>query len=76
MCDCKLCTTWIPLFGRIKEKLDEKDKKLFETFLFEWDAETLDGQVAQAKVEGEWPGWEWMKEEVPKHFKQKEHTNG
>jgi len=49
-------------------KLRGKDRKLFEEFLIKEACQSDDLGVANAKLDGVWPGWEWMKVAVPKMF--------
>jgi hypothetical protein len=49
-------------------KLRGKDKKLFDEWLMMEAKQSDDLGAAQAKLAGEWPGWEWMKEAVKQHF--------
>jgi hypothetical protein len=77
-CKCELCTKWSPLHRRIMAKLRGKDKKLFDEFLMMvWnDSDDLGVipfgsflallMLANAKLAGEWPGWEWMPAQVIK----------
>lgn len=61
-CQCDICTKWGPLHRRIMAKLGHKDRKLFEEYvLMEWAQSDALG-AAGAKLSGEWPGWEWMKD--------------
>lgn len=63
-CKCELCTKWSPLIRRIQKKLRGKDAKLFDEYvMMEWQ-QSDDLGAAEAKLAGEWPGWEWMKEAI------------
>ena len=42
-------------------KLRGKDRKLFDEFLMMEASQSDDLGAANAKLAGEWPGWEWMK---------------
>lgn len=60
-CQCDYCQKWHPLYYRIKASLNEADQRLLEDFfLHEWDLSDAVG-MAEAKLAGDWPGWEWMK---------------
>ena len=63
-CKCELCTKWSPLHRRIMAKLRGKDKKLFDEFLMMVWNDSDDLGAANAKLAGEWPGWEWMPEVI------------
>lgn len=62
-CKCEYCTKWFPLQGRLTEKLkDGPDAKLLEEF-FSHEAHQSDELCcANGKLDGNWPGWEFMKE--------------
>ena len=68
ICKCDLCTKWSPLHRRIMAKLRGKDLKLFDEFLMMEANQSDELGVAEAKLEGEWPGWEWMKETIRAHL--------
>ena len=53
-------------------KLRGKDKKLFDEFLMMVWNDSDDLGAANAKLAGEWPGWEWM----PEVIKQKNGRRG
>ena len=63
-CGCDLCIIWSPLWSRIIPKLDESDRQLFEQHLMNVANDSDSLGSAEAKLAGEWPGWEWMKEAV------------
>jgi len=63
-CKCDLCTKWSPLHRRIMAKLRGKDRKLFDEYLMMNASDSDDLGAANAKLAGEWPGWEWMKDEI------------
>ena len=63
-CKCDLCTKWSPLHRRIMAKLRGKDRKLFEEYLMMVWSDSDELGAATAKLDGEWPGWEWMKEAI------------
>ena len=66
-CQCDLCRIWTPLHRRIMAKLKGKDRKLYEQFVDKEENENLGRGVAEAKLRGDWPGWEWMKKAVKEH---------
>ena len=45
-------------------KLRGKDRKLFDEYLMMNANDSDELGCATAKLAGEWPGWEWMKEAV------------
>ena len=60
-CKCDLCQKWSPLHRRIMAKLRGKDRKLFDEYLMMNASDSDDLGAANAKLAGDWPGWEWMK---------------
>lgn len=65
-CMCNSCRHWSPLLSHVKAQLDERGRALLDEYMNYIEQSDEDGNVAQAKLEGNWPGWEWMKEEVKK----------
>ena len=63
-CNCDLCTKWAPLCRRIAAKLRGKDRKLFDEYLMMVWNDSDELGAATAKLDGEWPGWEWMPEVI------------
>lgn len=61
-CKCDICAKWSPLFNRIMPLLTPEDRVLLDEFRTNEMMESLDLGVAQAKLDGIWPGWEWMKD--------------
>lgn len=64
-CGCDHCQHWSPLIDRISSQLDEEGKKLLEELVSDWMHQSDDLGVANAKLDGEWPGWEAMKDFKP-----------
>lgn len=60
-CQCEYCQKWMPLFRRLERKANCTDKRLIEEFLQRDEMVTTDLGAAEAKLTGDWPGWEWMK---------------
>lgn len=59
-CKCDMCTKWNPLARRILAKLRGNDKALFNEWL-EMEAQQGDDLAATtAKLDGSWPGYEWL----------------
>jgi hypothetical protein len=65
-CGCDLCQHWNPLIAQIEAQLDDNGKKLLEELVNDWMHNNDDLGVANAKLEGNWPGWEEMKNFKPK----------
>lgn len=57
-CQCDLWQKWHPFIRRMLARLKGQDLKLFKELLSQTDE--LD--CANAKLNGTWPGWEWMKD--------------
>jgi hypothetical protein len=66
-CQCDICIIWMPLQRRILKKLKGKDLELFEQWRMRWAMQSDDLGAAEAKLAGDWPGWEWMKQAVKDH---------
>ena len=64
LCQCDLCQIWWPLHRRIEKKLRGRDAKLFQQWLMKCANDSYSLGAATAKLNGDWPGWEWMKEAV------------
>lgn len=64
-CGCNWCQHWYPIIKHIEAQLDEEGKKLFNELGEHYDHVEMDGDVAQAKLDGGWPGWEKMKDFKP-----------
>ncbi len=63
-CGCNHCQHWSPLIDHIEAQLDAEGNKLLRELTDHWGYQNEDLAVANAKLEGDWPGWEQMK-----HFK-------
>jgi hypothetical protein len=66
-CKCQWCVKWSPIIHRVDSKLTGKLKKDFDNLITHFMCEGEDGDVAQAKLDGSWPGWEWMPEAIRAH---------
>lgn len=67
-CDCEWCVKWSPLLRRVSENLEGEDKQLFDQFLLMHASQSDDLCAANSKLEGSWPGWEWMEYAVLPHL--------
>ena len=67
-CTCDLCVKWWPLHRRIEKKLRGRDRKLFEEWQMKVAADSDELGSLTAKINGDWPGWEWMKDAVKQHI--------
>jgi len=63
-CTCQYCAKWFPLFRRIEKNLSKQDRKLFDEFQLLHDAVVTDLGAAKLKLAGEWPGWDWLKDQL------------
>lgn len=61
-CGCNFCQHWLPIMERVESQLDEETKKLFNEYVSYIEQKAEDGDAANAKLEGNWPGWEAMKD--------------
>lgn len=68
-CYCNLCKYWSKVVKRVRHKLSGKLLKDFDTWCDHMACEGLDGSVAEAKLDGSWPGWEWLPAEITKRNK-------
>ncbi len=66
-CDCDWCKNWSPKLDKISKALPSKERKYFNDFVDYYLNLELDENVAQAKLEGSWPNWEWLPAEIKKH---------
>lgn len=60
-CLCDLCVRISPMQKRIAKSLPEELRKDFEYLMVRLMTVEEDYDVAEAKLAGEWPGWEWIK---------------
>lgn len=68
-CKCKWCTVWSPIIKRIDHALSPRLKKQFNDLLEHYIFMEEDYDYLQAKMDGSWPGWEWLPNEIKKHQK-------
>ena len=61
-CLCDLCSRIFPMQERISKALPEELKKDFDYLMMRLAVAEEDFCAANAKLVGEWPGWEWIKE--------------
>ena len=66
-CSCDICTKWMPMHRRILAVLTPEDRKLYDEFLMMEANRSDDLGVAEAKLAGDWPGWEWIRDAVKLH---------
>ena len=67
-CTCDWCTKRSPAIHRIREALtDEAIRKEFDELIDYFMNVEEDGNVNEAKLAGDWPGWQWIKKEKEKH---------
>ncbi len=60
-CLCDLCTRISPMYSRLQEALPEPMRADFEYLMMRLMCAEEDRDVAEAKLYGQGPGWEWMK---------------
>lgn len=66
-CGCDHCQHWSPLLDHLLAQLDERGKELLNELVGDWMNQSDDLCLANAKLAGDWPGWEKMKEFKPNH---------
>jgi hypothetical protein len=66
-CGCDFCQHWVPLIEHINAQLTDEGKKLLNELVDQWMNESEDLNVAEAKLDGSWPGWGAMKDFKPTH---------
>lgn len=64
---CNWCRHWSPLLATIRAQLDAPGKALLEEYVSYIEQRAEDGDVAEAMLAGDWPGWEWIKREKALH---------
>ena len=60
-CLCDDCRHWHPLSTHIRAQLDERGKALLDELNDHYGNIEMDLDVAEAKLAGDWPGWEALK---------------
>lgn len=66
-CKCEWCVKWCPIHRRVRLTLKGKLLKDFDALMAHYDALSMDGDVSKAKLNGSWPGWEWLPEAIRAH---------
>jgi len=64
-CLCKICTEVSPRIRDIKKALPENLQKDFEWLMDDYCQKSNDLDIANAKLNGDWPKWEFMKKFLP-----------
>ena len=60
-CECDYCQHWSPLIDHVMSELSPERARLFNELVDEWMNTSSDLDLARAKLDGSWPGWEAMK---------------
>lgn len=60
-CLCNDCRHWGPLLAHLRAQLDERGRELLNELEDHYGNIEMDLNVAEAKLDGSWPGWEAMK---------------
>lgn len=63
-CLCDQCCHISPMAARLRGVLPEELRGDFDYLTMTLMCAEEDRDVARAKLAGEWPGWEWMKDAV------------
>ncbi len=66
-CGCDYCQHWSPLIAHLDAQLNEEGRKLLDELVCDWMNQSDDVGAANAKLEGTWPGWEWLPAAIEKH---------
>jgi len=61
-CNCDWCKRVSPMIQRIRDSLDESMALDFDYLMNRMISTEEDLNYAEAKLDGSWPGWEWIKE--------------
>lgn len=57
-CSCEWCTVTSPMISRIRDALPDELKKDFDYIVVRMMSAEEDADVANCKLNGNWPGWE------------------
>lgn len=61
-CLCDLCTRISPMMRRISKALPRELRRDFDYLMMRLYTAEEDRDADEAKLNGTWPGWEWMVE--------------
>lgn len=61
-CSCDWCTKWSPIVHKVRNALDENTRIEFDELMDYYVNMEDDLGATQAKLDGDWPGWEFMKD--------------
>ena len=64
-CECYWCVNVYPKIKQVANALAGENLIAFNWLMEHYEAQGMDGDVAQAKLDGVWPGWEAMKDFKP-----------
>lgn len=64
-CECDYCQHWSPLIAHVMSELSPERRRLFNELVDDWMNVSSDLNLALAKLDGSWPGWETLKEFKP-----------
>lgn len=60
-CGCDQCQHWSPLIEHIASELSAERHRLLNDLVEDWVNTREELSLANAKLDGSWPGWEAMK---------------
>jgi len=60
-CGCDQCQHWSPLITHIASELSPERRALLDELVGDWMHQSDDLCMAEAKLAGDWPGWEAVK---------------
>jgi len=66
-CQCEWCTTFSPGYQRLKARTHPDDLPFLDEMLNRMMCAEDDLNYAEAKLDGSWPGWEWIVEAKKVH---------
>jgi hypothetical protein len=70
VCKCNWCEEMSPRVKRIAAALNTPELKAdFDYIMSAYGTESLDREVAEARLAGQWPGWEWMPAAIKENLK-------
>ena len=62
-CTCVFCTKEYPKYKEMRQSCDVLQLQQYIEELFDnWQMTGHDLDIVKAKLDGSWPGWEWVKE--------------
>lgn len=63
-CGCHWCGVMSPAIRRLELAIPKESQADLRMLVTDYLGEELEADVAKSKLEGSWPGWEWLPEEI------------